>query len=277
MIPPLQLYTRTLTPPTAPATPIFPSLPHPRQTAPRRNRHSNAAESATEHLTPSRPPNLQRPGPRARPIFAGFALGAACAAFVVYRASHPATPARQTAPALSDSTRAVLQHLGAPSKIRFYSTPRYPVHPASVTAYAGRVSILLNEYQQASDGRLKVTVISDNSDAADTAAAGDGLEAFNRSQGAVSYFGIALQSDDRRETLARLAPEWEPALESDLTRAIARVATRPRSRRRTCPHHSPGYLQRSPPHPPRPRRRLHRGRRPQNPRGLPKRIPGRGP
>jgi hypothetical protein len=50
---------------------------------------------------------------------------------------------------------------------------------------------------------------------------------FNLDKGVSDYLGIALASGKNSEAIARLNPAYEPALESDLVRAILRVAVRP--------------------------------------------------
>ena len=52
----------------------------------------------------------------------------------------------------------------------------------------------------------------------------DGIKPFNMDKGEACYLGIAVAGGGQKESLASLAPEWEQALESDLTRAIGRLA-----------------------------------------------------
>ena len=162
-------------------------------------------------------------------------LGVATSAFWLYSAANRG-PAAVSGPAgtasgirLSDSTRAALDRLSSPLEIRFYALLDRATVPASLTAFAGRVGQLLSAYQQAAGGKVKVTSITSMSDANANAAAADGITAFNRDKGEVCYLGIALVLSGQKETLPRLAPEWEQALEPDLTRAIERLldATRP--------------------------------------------------
>ena len=49
------------------------------------------------------------------------------------------------------------------------------------------------------------------------------LPCFNLDKGEACYLGVALSLDGRKETLPHLSPEWEQALEPDLTRAIIRL------------------------------------------------------
>lgn len=127
---------------------------------------------------------------------------------------------------LSEGTLSLLQGLDSPVEVRFYAV----LDPASVSdalpAFAGRVDQLLSEYQRAADGKVKVTRYDSRSDAnaAATAASADGIQPFNLDKGEACFLGIAVASGTRKESLPRLAPEWEPALEADLSRAIGRVA-----------------------------------------------------
>jgi ABC-type uncharacterized transport system involved in gliding motility auxiliary subunit len=128
--------------------------------------------------------------------------------------------------ALSDSTRSVLKRLDSPVEIRFYALLDPASVSASVQAFAGRVDQLLSEYQRAAEGKIGVTRYNSRSDikAAAVAAAADGFKPFNLDKGDTCYFGLAVAQDEQKESLPPLSPEWEQAIEFDLTRAIERVA-----------------------------------------------------
>jgi hypothetical protein len=154
-----------------------------------------------------------------------FAAGIALTAFWFLRAPSPEAGARQNSggPALSDATKAVLQHLGAPVEIRFYAL----LDPASVDEsgreFAGRVDQLLAQYEQEAGGRLKIARINSNSPAAANAAVADGIKPFNMDKGESCYLGIAVIRHKQKAALSALTADWETALESDLSRAIASV------------------------------------------------------
>jgi PHD/YefM family antitoxin component YafN of YafNO toxin-antitoxin module len=57
----------------------------------------------------------------------------------------------------------------------------------------------------------------------------DGITAYNLDKGEACYLGITLALNGRKETLPHLSPEWEQALEPDVTRAIIRLVDVPRS------------------------------------------------
>jgi hypothetical protein len=124
--------------------------------------------------------------------------------------------------ALSDGTLAVLKRIDSPVEIRFYSLLDPASTSESLRAFTGRVEQLLSLYQQAANGQLKVTrytLLADSSQAA----AADGLNPFNLDNGEACYLGVAVVQAGHKESLSRLSPDWEPALESDLSRALTRV------------------------------------------------------
>jgi hypothetical protein len=160
-----------------------------------------------------------------------FVLGAAASAFWLNHAkkSH-AGNAEQTpnAVTLSESTKAVLAKLNSPVELRYYDLLDSASVPESTIAFATRVDQLLAAMENAGGGKLKVTRYDaqSNFSAAATAAAADGVEAFNRDKG-TCYLGIAVSANDNKESLPRLDPEWEPALEADISRAIQHVSSPP--------------------------------------------------
>lgn len=153
-----------------------------------------------------------------------FLLGLAVGAYWYYRATHRnLTNAGEAGSKLAESSQAVLKAMDAPVEIRFYSL----LDPASTSealrAFAGRVDQLLSAYEQEGGGKITVTRQTTLSDSIAQAAASDGIKAFNRDKGDVCFLGVAVAGNDQKETLGQLSPEWEAALESDLSRAIARV------------------------------------------------------
>lgn len=127
---------------------------------------------------------------------------------------------------LSDSTKAVLQHLDSTVEIRFYALLDPASVPESSQAFAGRVDRLLTAFQGGSGGKIKVVRYNSQSDfnAAATAASADGIQPFNLDKGNACYLGLTASCNGQKESLSRLAPEWEQALEADLSRAIQHVA-----------------------------------------------------
>jgi hypothetical protein len=124
---------------------------------------------------------------------------------------------------LSAGTMAVLQHLHGSVEIRFYAVLDPATVPEAVTAFAGRVDQLLAAYRREAGGKITVTRHRSRADAA--AAAADGMKPFNLDQGDSCYLGLTVIQANRKESIPRLYPEWEQALESDLSRAITRVSS----------------------------------------------------
>ena len=124
---------------------------------------------------------------------------------------------------LSDATRAVLGRLDAPLEIRFYSLLDPASVSASVNAFSGRVDQLLGAYQQEAGAKIKVIRFNSQADINPKAPAAEGIQAFNIDKGEACYLGIALAFKGRKESLARLSPDYEQALEPDITRAITRL------------------------------------------------------
>jgi hypothetical protein len=77
--------------------------------------------------------------------------------------------------------------------------------------------------QQESGGRIKLTAATEPSDASANAAVADGVPAFNLDKGDACFLGLVLVCKDQKESFAQLQPDWEPALEYDLDRALERV------------------------------------------------------
>lgn len=127
--------------------------------------------------------------------------------------------------ALSDATKSVLQRLQDPVQVRYYSLLDPAGASDSLKAFAGRVDQLLSAYEQAS-GNIKVDRHSSQADDSKAAFA-DGLQAFNLDKGDACYLGMVVTMGARKEVLPRLSPDWEQAVEPDLTRAIARLLDQP--------------------------------------------------
>ena len=190
----------------------------------------------------SLPKNLQDPGPKQ---LGQIRMGGLVTALLLvllgvgtffHFHNQPATnqpaPAGETARNLTESTLALLQNLDSPVEVRFY----HLLDPATVgeplLAFAGRVDQLLSAYEEAAGGKLKVARFNSIADDGNSASA-DGLRAFNMDKGETCFLGIALVQGAQKEILPQLSPDWEPALEADLTRALDpgdRPQTRPRGR-----------------------------------------------
>jgi len=133
---------------------------------------------------------------------------------------------REKAYTLSPGTRAILNKLDTPVRIRFYCTQSENSTPETVflKAYAKRVEDLLAEYKQAAKGKLIIEKYDaqPDSDAEDSARL-DGIEGQQLSNGEKFYLGLAVSQVDEKQAIPFLAPNEERLLEYKLSRAITRV------------------------------------------------------
>lgn len=140
---------------------------------------------------------------------------------------------KEKAYTLSAGTRAILQKLDSPVKVRFYCTQGENSTPQAVMLknYAKEVEDLLGEYKQASNGKLIIEKYNPepDSDAEDSAHI-DGVEGQpignNIFGGEKFYLGLAISSGmDQKVAIPFLSPERERMLEYDISRAISQVFT----------------------------------------------------
>jgi ABC-type uncharacterized transport system involved in gliding motility auxiliary subunit len=135
---------------------------------------------------------------------------------------------REKAYTLSAGTRAILNKLDTPVKIRFYyyggegGAQETPM----LKTYSEHVQDLLEEYKQAAHGRIILERYEPrpDSDAEDSAKL-DGVEGQLVSNGEKVYLGLAVSMLDSREALPFLTPDRERLLEYDVSRAISKVIT----------------------------------------------------
>lgn len=169
----------------------------------------------------------QRQSGSARPILLAivcFALGATVTGFWWQRSTHATKETKLTEEGvpLSPGTRSVISRLGAPVEVRFYSLLDPGSVSDSVRAFSDRVSQLLASYEQESGGKIKVTRFTSIANDSQKAAT-DGLRAFNSDKGDSCYLGAALISNNKKEVLPLLSPDWESAVEPDFSRALSRL------------------------------------------------------
>jgi len=126
---------------------------------------------------------------------------------------------------LSEGTRSVLGRLEAPVKIRLYFSQGAEV-PLPIKAYGRRVEDMLAEFRQAGRGKVLVEKLDPEPDSeAEDSATLEGVEAQVVQTGEKFYLGASVGYADQKIALPALAPDREPLLEYDLTRAIARATT----------------------------------------------------
>lgn len=125
---------------------------------------------------------------------------------------------------LSPGTKKILSKIDTPVEIRFYYSRDNAAMPVPLRTYAQQVEDLLDEYQQAGHGKIKVTKLDPkpDSDAEDSANL-DGIQGQNLGLGDKVYLGIAVGCLDAKTALPFLSPDRENLLEYDLSRAVAGV------------------------------------------------------
>lgn len=129
---------------------------------------------------------------------------------------------------LSAGTRAILDKLDTPVKIRFYCSQHADASPETVflKGYARKVEDLLTEYKQAGRGKIILEKYDPqpDSDAEDSARL-DGVDGAPLQNGEKFYLGLAVTLLDSKQAIPFLQPNRERLLEYDLSRAITRVVT----------------------------------------------------
>lgn len=168
--------------------------------------------------TPVQPPVSSRRDPLLLALIA-FVLGIVLAGAWFHRHHAGSSTAE-----LSDVTKDMLGRLEVPVTVRYYSLLPAGSADESLQAFAGRVTQLLDAMQKAGNGKVAVIHLENPAGTNSTAASTDGIQAFNLDKGEPCFLGLAITSGKSRETFARLQPDWEPALQYDLVRAISRVA-----------------------------------------------------
>jgi hypothetical protein len=137
----------------------------------------------------------------------------------------PETQTAGTAGGLSAGARDVLQNLNRAVEVRFYGLIQDRHGNEPWLAYAARVSELLQEFERAGAGKLRVIrVTAPLTEAARAAALAEGLEPLRMNRNDPDLLGLVVSQQNEKVVLSRLDPKWEAALEFDLARAIARVA-----------------------------------------------------
>jgi hypothetical protein len=117
---------------------------------------------------------------------------------------------------LSETTTRILGGLQTPIDLRLFAR--------ALSGYVTRVESLLTKYESAAAGKVRVSQRDPQTDPVAKAAAGAaGVAPFASEHGEIVYLGLTVGNGARVETVSPLAPEWEAALESDISRAISRV------------------------------------------------------
>jgi ABC-2 type transport system permease protein len=128
---------------------------------------------------------------------------------------------------LSAGTKTILDSLDSRVTIRFYCSQAGGAMPPPLKAYAQRVEDLLQEYEGAAKGHIRVEKLDPQPDSeAEDSARLDGVQ--GRSAGTYGgekiYLGMVVSLLDQKFVLPFLSPDRQRLLEYDLSRAIDRVA-----------------------------------------------------
>ena len=177
----------------------------------------------TSNRVPSLANRQQKQGGSLAAVLALVAVLALGLGIVAFYRSRSAVGEKQQI-SLSPGTRTVLAQVSEPIDIRFYSMLDATSVSESLKAFAGKVDELLSVYEREGSGKLKVTRVTEPSDSNATDASAHGMRPFNLEKGGACYLGITLECAGKRESLPHLDPAWESAVESDLSRAIERLA-----------------------------------------------------
>ncbi len=126
---------------------------------------------------------------------------------------------------LTSGTRAVIDKLEAPVRVRFYFSQGEGTLPLQVKAFGRRVEDLLAEYRQQGGDKVIIEKLDPKPDSdAEDAAELDGVEPQTLQTGDKFYLGLAISYAGQRLAIPALSLDREELLEYDLTRAIARAA-----------------------------------------------------
>lgn len=129
---------------------------------------------------------------------------------------------------LSDGTRRILRNIDEPINLYFYFSDKATANVASLRDYANRVRELLEEFENAADGKILLTVIdplpfSEEEDRA----AQFGLQGVGIPGGTDPvYLGLAgTDSVDNVEVITFFQPDKEEFLEYDIAKLVSTLAT----------------------------------------------------
>jgi len=183
---------------------------------------------SSTHIPPRTDPQTVRPsGGRLLILVPAFFLLGAVLTGVWFKYGKHAAGSLLPGQELSGPTVDLLRHLNSPVEIRFYSVLPPGSAPEPLQDFSRRVDHLLSEFQSANDGKIRVTRNVSTSGANADAASADGIHPFNLDKGDACFLGLTVACGERKESLPQIQPEWEPALEFDLTRAILHVTATP--------------------------------------------------
>lgn len=125
---------------------------------------------------------------------------------------------------LSPEARALAASLNTPATIRFYATKKGTKMPPALKKYAERVEWLLNEFRNASDGKLSLQLLDPEPDSPDEEAALlEGVKPLPLNTGERVFLGLSVSCADRTVPIPFLSPQQEKTLEYEIARAALNV------------------------------------------------------
>lgn len=170
---------------------------------------------------------------RIQSVVVGAGLGLAAAVWGVWlirqtklgpRAEPTVLAPQLYAATLSPATEELLHRLSGKVSLHYYAILDRGPEDEPLRSFSTRVTSWLATYEKAAAGKLEIVRTETRLPEHTLAAAKDGLTPLHINQGDPCYFGIVVACEGRKEVLPSLKPEWAAAFESDLSRAIERVA-----------------------------------------------------
>ncbi|MGD0867477.1 MAG: GldG family protein, partial [Rhizomicrobium sp.] len=128
---------------------------------------------------------------------------------------------------LAKGTKNIIAKVDEPIMLKFFYSKKIAADYAQISAYAGRVHDLLEEYAARSHGKIIVEdVDAEPFTPAEDEAAADGLSGAPTESGDTVYFGlVGTNTIDGREIVPFFSQDREPYLEYDISSLIYRLST----------------------------------------------------
>lgn len=132
---------------------------------------------------------------------------------------------------LSDGTRSILKKLDRDVTVKLYFSRSIKELPVLIKTYATRVEEVLQEYRNASGGRIVVEVIDPKPDTDEEEwALKYGINGVRLPKGDQMFFGVVVTSGTQEVTIPYLDPRREEFLEYDLSEALVSTMRKERGK-----------------------------------------------
>ncbi len=127
---------------------------------------------------------------------------------------------------ISEGTREIAKRMDRPVTLRFYASLSDPAMPQPLRKYAGRAQWLLQEFADASNGKITLQTIDPRRDSGDEEAALlDGIRPLTDPSGNRFFLGLSAAWAERIASVPYLSPLRESRLEYDAVRAAVSVSS----------------------------------------------------